>query len=176
MLRQTICFLLLAIRLCLTIPLTYICFSSLSNDSANAALALVNLFIYYLVIYPLSGLVFWNKIITEKQLVSFSYLINVESIIFIFSPFMTLIVALLPVTTPYANLVFSALIAVCIYYHPIITLNFHRFTQFGCSLFTSVILLASIYSILNIELINGNQLVFFLLITIVLAVIMAQLL
>lgn len=87
---------------------------------------------------------------------------------------MALLVVLLPITVPYANLVFSAFIFVCIYYHPIITLNFHRFTQFGCSVFTAVILLASVYSVLNISLTNGNQFAFFLLIIMVLTVIMAQ--
>lgn len=104
-------------------PITIICFDALSKNSSTSSLSvsIVNLVLLHFIIYPIAGLIFFNKIVRKTNILSFAYLINTESILFVYIPIMILIKVFAQSILPYINLIINGIMFVTIYYHPIIT-------------------------------------------------------
>ena len=113
----------------LILPITYTCLTTFNRPSAllsttSLSISIVNLVLLLLIIYPINGLIFYNKMVKKTNIISFAYLINSESLYFLYVPLMVLLKLFLITSLPYVHLLFGIFTLITIYFHPIVTFKF----------------------------------------------------
>jgi hypothetical protein len=108
---------------------------------------------------------FWNKIITKKNLLSYAYIMNLDSFIHIYFPVMIILNSFIPDSFGYFNIIFYLICIACIYFHPIITFNFVLISQIGSSLIISNMLFIGIYTLFGLSVHSVGEILFYLFVT-----------
>jgi len=92
-----------------------------------------------ILIYPLSGLVFFNKIGITKCSFSYCYTLNIESLEFIFLPFYLVFTQYSSILSCYLGVLYFIFSWGLIYIHPGLTYKYNKIHQIGCSMMVGII-------------------------------------
>ena len=125
-------------------------FGGFQSGNIASTLALVNLIITVGIVYPLAGIIFCNKITFYSNIMSYSYKVNIESLLYLYMPIYIFLCIYQSSIVPYTSLMFSAFYFAIMFIRPIVMYRQNKIAIFWNSSVFSFILVKSFHALLKV--------------------------